>query len=114
MLQQLLIPMNRVDISARGVEMTFRYDGVIDRIVFTDGRSATVDADQHAVVFAAWEQDTLYIERSSNQGTRIVEAWQPDAQGLRVDYEILNDLLEERLEYSLYLIPRQTRNGEDP
>ena len=94
--------MLELDIAPDRVE--FRRDDSAAERIWTDGRPSIVDADNPDVRLGAWEADTLFVERSSARGTRVVEAWRRVGPDLVASFEIRNGLLEEPLTFELYFL----------
>ena len=106
LLRPLRVPEARVELRMTDVAVSFRLDEGPPRVLYTDGRPSVVDARNPGVSFAAWEDGALWVERTSDRGTRVVERWALEAGGLRVDYEVRNGLLEEPLSFTLRFADR--------
>lgn len=68
---------------------------------YTDGRAATVDSSSRAQSIAGWEDGSLYIEKVSLQGTRVLEVWSLQRDALHVQVEARNPLFEDPIGYRL-------------
>ena len=91
----------------------FARDGAPAEQIFTDRRSSIVDAENRGVRLGSWEDQVLWIERSSDRGTRVIESWRMDGATLVADYEVRNGLLEEPVRFTL-VFARPTDGRTDP
>jgi hypothetical protein len=112
---QLLAPVNlpreRVRIQLKEDAAIFRVDDRPAERLATDGRPSVVDGDRRGVRIAAWEDGALWIERTSDRGTRVVERWRRTESGIRADYRVRNDLFEDPVRFSLYFLPAGSESG---
>lgn len=112
---QLLAPLNlpreRVRIRLREDAAIFRIDDGAPEALSTDGRPSVVDGDRRGVRIAAWEEGALWIERTSDRGTRVVESWRRTDTGIRADYRVRNDLFEDPVGFSLHFVPTGSEAG---
>ncbi|MEE4383208.1 MAG: hypothetical protein V2J02_14505 [Pseudomonadales bacterium] len=106
LLRPLRIPEARVELRVTDVAVSFRLDEGPPQVLYTDGRPSVVDARNPGVSFAAWEDGALWVERTSDRGTRVVERWALEPEGLRADYEVRNGLLEDPLSFTLRFADR--------
>lgn len=106
LLRPLRVPEARVEVRVTDVAVSFRLDEGPPQVLYTDGRPSVVDARNPGVSFAAWEDGALWVERTSDRGTRVVERWALEAGGLRADYEVRNGLLEDPLSFTLRFADR--------
>jgi hypothetical protein len=106
LLRPLRIPEARVELRVTDVAVSFRLDDGPPQVLYTDGRPSVVDARNPGVSFAAWEDGALWVERTSDRGTRVVERWVLEEGGLRADYEVRNGLLEDPLAFTLRFADR--------
>ncbi|MDZ7827479.1 MAG: hypothetical protein U5R48_17445 [Gammaproteobacteria bacterium] len=83
----------------------FRIDDGAPETLATDGRPSVVDGDRRGVRIAAWEDGALWIERTSDRGTRVIESWRRTDTGIRADYRVRNDLFEDPVRFSLHFVP---------
>jgi hypothetical protein len=96
----------------------FRFDDRPRPPLYTDGRPSVIDSENPVLRFAAWEEDTLYVERTNNSGTRIEEQWRlttppppregaepPPGPWLEGRFLVRNALLEAPLELRLLAEP---------
>lgn len=102
----LQLPNARLDLTVEAEAVRFRRDLGDEERIWTDGRPSVVDADHPDVRIGAWEDEVLYVERISDTGTRIVEAWRREPDGLVANFEIRNGLLEEPITFRLVFVPR--------
>lgn len=106
---QLLAPVNlpreRVRIRLEDASAVFRIDDQPPETLTTDGRPSVVDGDRRGVRIAAWEDGALWIERTSDRGTRVIESWRRTGSGIRADYRVRNDLFEDPVRFSLHFVP---------
>ena len=103
----LRLPRAALDLAVESDAVGFTRDLEPEEQIWTDGRPSVVDADNPDVRIAAWEDGILYVERISDRGTRIVEAWRREADALFADFEIRNGLLEDPVTFTLVFVPRQ-------
>jgi hypothetical protein len=85
----------------------FNRDDALAEEVWTDGRPSIVDASNPDARWAAWEDGVLWIERSSEAGTRVVEAWRHDTGSLVAEFEVRNGLLEDPVRFTQYFLPEE-------
>lgn len=105
LLAPLVLPRQRVRIRLEEDAAVFRVDDRPAESLATDGRPSVVDGDHRGVRFAAWEDGVLWVERSSDRGTRVVEGWRSTGTGIRADYRVRNDLFEDPVRFSLHFVP---------
>lgn len=105
LLSPVRLPEREVTLARSADAVVFRFDGGAPETLYTDGRPSVVDADNHGVRNATWEGDVLWVERSSDRGTRVEEAWQRTGPDLTVRYEVRNGLFEEPVRFTLILTP---------
>lgn len=105
LLGPLLLPERRIELRIDADAVHFRRDDTPPETLYTDGRPSVVSADSRGVRFAAWEDGVLWVERSSNRGTRVIEAWRRTQSGLAAEFEVRNDLFEEPVTFTLHLVP---------
>lgn len=110
LLTPLRLPERSIELRIDADAVHFQRDDGPTEILHTDGRPSVVTADSRGVHVAAWEDGVLWIERSSDRGTRVIEAWRQTAPGLAVDFEVRNGLFEEHVTFTLRFIP--AANGE--
>ena len=117
-LRDLRVPEATLAITLADGAVHFRFDDHPRPPLYTDGRPSVIDSDNPVLRFAAWEKDTLYVERTNNSGTRIEEQWRlitppPPREGvepprgpwLEARFLVRNALLEEPLELRLLAEP---------
>ncbi|MEE4361399.1 MAG: hypothetical protein V2I63_07725 [Pseudomonadales bacterium] len=102
LLAPLQVPRETVALALSEDAVELRVDGGRTERVYTDGRPSVVDADNPGVAIAAWERGALWIERTSDRGTRVIERWSHADGVLRADYEVRNGLLDRPLEFTLF------------
>lgn len=112
LLTPLRLPERSVELHIEADAVHFRRDGGPREILHTDGRPSVVDADSRGVHVAAWEDGVLWIERSSDRGTRVIEAWRRAGPGLAADFVVRNGLFEEDVTFTLQFVP--AADGEAP
>ena len=105
LLAPLTLPRKRVRIRLREDAAIFRIDDEPLETLSTDGRPSVVDGDRRGVRIAAWEEGALWIERTSDRGTRVVESWRRTDTGIRADYQVRNPLFEDPVRFSLHFVP---------
>ena len=103
----LRLPDATLDVAVEADAVRFILDLGNAEQIWTDGRPSMVDAENPDVRIAAWEDDVLYVERISDRGTRIVEAWRREPDGLFATFDIRNGLLDEPIAFTLVFVPRQ-------
>lgn len=103
----LRLPDATLDVAVEADAVRFTLDLGNAEQIWTDGRPSVVDAENPDVRIAAWEDDVLYVERISDRGTRIVEAWRREPDGLFATFDIRNGLLDEPIAFTLVFVPRQ-------
>lgn len=103
--EQVLTPLSpptrQVSIELDDAEAIFHIDEQPARRYHTDGRAAVIDSKRPEQSIAAWEDGSLYVERTFDGGTRIIEAWSLEAGQLRADYEARNSLFGEPIRFTL-------------
>lgn len=103
--EQVLAPLSpptrQVRIELDDVEAIFHIDEQPARRYYTDGRAAVIDSNRPDQSIAAWEDGTLYVERTFGGGTRIIEAWSLQGGLLRADFEVRNSLFSEPVHFTL-------------
>ncbi len=117
-LRDLRVPEATLAIALEEGAVHFRFDGRPRPPLYTDGRPSVIDSDNPVLRFAAWEDHTLYVERTNNSGTRIEEQWRlitppppregaepPPGPWLEGRFLVRNALLEEPLELRLLAEP---------
>ena len=115
-LRDLQVPETTLAITLEDGAVYFRFDNH-PRPLYTDGRPSVIDSENPVLRFAAWEKDTLYVERTNNSGTRIEEQWRRSSRRrpgraqshlgpwLEARFLVRNALLEEPLELRLLAEP---------
>ena len=117
-LRDLQVPETTLAITLEDGAVHFRFDDHPRPPLYTDGRPSVIDSENPVLRFAAWEKDTLYVERTNNSGTRIEEQWRliippppregaepPGGPWLEARFLVRNALLEEPLELRLLAEP---------
>lgn len=117
-LRDLRVPEATVAITLEDGAVHFRFDDRPRPPLYTDGRPSVIDSENPVLRFAAWEKDTLYVERTNNSGTRIEEQWRlitppppregtepPPGPWLEARFLVRNALLEAPLELRLLSEP---------
>ena len=116
-LRDLQVPETTLAITLEDGAVYFRFNDHPQPPLYTDGRPSVIDSENPVLRFAAWEKDTLYVERTNNSGTRIEEQWRliipPPREGaepprgpwLEARFLVRNALLEEPLELRLLAEP---------
>lgn len=117
-LRELRVPEATLAIALKDGAIHFGFDGRPRPPLYTDGRPSVIDSENPVLRFAAWENDTLYVERTDNSGTRIEEQWRlvtppppregaqpPPGPWLEARFIVRNALLEEPLELRLLAEP---------
>ena len=94
-------------VTVTGDAVRFERDDAPAEQVWTDGRPSVVDASNPDARWAAWEDEVLWIERSSESGTRVIESWRREAADLVADFEVRNGLLEDPVRFTLYFVPEE-------
>jgi hypothetical protein len=105
LLAPLVLPRERVRIRLEEDAAIFRVDDRDPETLATGGRPSVVDGDRRGVRIAAWEDGALWVERSSDRGTRVIESWRRTATGVRADYRVRNDLFDDPVRFSLHFVP---------
>lgn len=105
LLAPVILPRERVRIRLEENAAIFRVDDRPAETLATDDRPSVVDGDRRGVRIAAWEDGALWIERTSDRGTRVIESWQHTGTGIRADYRVRNDLFEDPVRFSLHFLP---------
>ena len=109
-LKALVLPEATLDLAIEGPEVRFHFDGKPRPTLYTDDRPSIIDSENPVLRYAAWENNTLYVERTNNSGTRIEEQWRliapvapregvtaPPGPWLEARFTVRNALLEEPL-----------------
>ena len=117
-LRDLRVPEATLAIALEDGAVRFRFDDRPRPPLYTDGRPSVIDSENPVLRFAAWEEDTLYVERTNNSGTRIEEQWRlitppppregaepPPGPWLEGRFLVRNALLDEPLELRLLAEP---------
>ena len=117
-LRDLRVPEATLAIALEDGAVHFRFDNRPRPPLYTDGRPSVIDSENPVLRFAAWEEDTLYVERTNNSGTRIEEQWRlttppppregaepPPGPWLEGRFLVRNALLEAPLELRLLAEP---------
>ena len=117
-LRDLRVPEATLAIALEDGAVHFRFDDRPRPPLYTDGRPSVIDSENPVLRFAAWEEDTLYVERTNNSGTRIEEQWRlttppppregaepPPGPWLEGRFLVRNALLEAPLELRLLAEP---------
>lgn len=117
-LRDLRVPEATLAIALEDGAVHFRFDDRPRPPLYTDGRPSVIDSENPVLRFAAWEEDTLYVERTNNSGTRIEEQWRlttppppregaepPPVPWLEGRFLVRNALLEAPLELRLLAEP---------
>lgn len=117
-LRDLRMPEATLTVTLEDGAVHFRFDDHPRPPLYTDGRPSVIDSENPVLRFAAWEKDTLYVERTNNSGTRIEEQWRlitppppregaepPQGPWLEARFIVRNALLEEPLELRLLAEP---------
>ena len=117
-LRDLRMPEATLAIMLEDGAVHFRFDDRPRPPLYTDGRPSVIDSENPVLRFAAWEMDTLYVERTNNSGTRIEEQWRlitppppregaepPPGPWLEARFLVRNALLEAPLELRLLAEP---------
>lgn len=117
-LRDLRMPEATLTVTLEDGAVYFRFDDHPRPPLYTDGRPSVIDSENPVLRFAAWEKDTLYVERTNNSGTRIEEQWRlitppppregaepPQGPWLEARFIVRNALLEEPLELRLLAEP---------
>lgn len=84
--------------------VTFHVDDRPPRSHYTDGRAAVIDSRRPEQSIAAWEDGRLFVERTFDGGTRIIESWWLEGDRLRADFEARNSLLRDPVRFSLRFV----------
>ncbi|HSG89393.1 MAG TPA: hypothetical protein VLA56_09285 [Pseudomonadales bacterium] len=113
LLAPLTLPRHDLSLAVGTDRVRFAIDGGQDEVLFTDGRPSVADADNRGVHFAAWENGVLWVERSSDRGTRVVSSWRRTANDLIAAYEIRNGLFDEHVTFTLVFVPAATESAHD-
>ena len=111
LLTPLRLPENGVELRIDEDAVHFRRDDGPPETLHTDGRPSVVSSASRGVHVAAWEDGVLWIERSSDRGTRVIEAWRQTAAGLAADFEIRNGLFEDHVTFTLQFVPAADREA---
>ena len=98
------LPEHTLELEVTTGSVDFRRDAGASERIWTDGRPSVVDADNPDVRLGAWEDEVLWVERNSQRGTRVVEAWRREGEHLVAAFEIRNGLLEDPVTFELHFL----------
>ncbi len=114
-------PRQTVTIGLAEGQVELQLDDRAPRRLHADGRPAVIDSEQRTVSITEWEAGRLYVEQTSNRGTRVLTAWWVENGRLFASHEARNTLFGDPIRFTLQFVRAPTpvsradaRQGDPP